>query len=420
VVKELLQRTFFRIVLILLGGCLLSTVVAVHAAEDSPSIVWSRTYAGIGMDSVQSVIQTRDGGFLLAGSSTLFGPSESVLCLAKLDALGNLLWNKTYLGTGNGLGQCVVQTGDGGFAVAGSFSGDFWLLKTDTNGSMQWNQTYHGTGVSMAHSLIQTSDEGFALAGATNFSSAGGGDECWLVKTDAAGNMQWNKTLYAGIANSLIQIDDGGYVVGCYGFVLLKANSSGDLQWSKSYGGEDKQNSYAVIQTSDGGYALGGWMWLRSDGGGPNIAIVKTDTEGNVVWNQTFGSGEAYSMTLTSDGGFAIAGVSLVKVDATGNLQWALNFPDNSATQAYSVIQTGDGDYSVAGSNAFAWLAKIGVVNASYTSQSPSSSPTASASPNPSSSMPELTFTAVLVLAAFITVAFFSKKFSGAHIKRKH
>lgn len=142
-------------------------------------------------------------------------------------------------------------------------------------------------------------------------------------------------------------------------------------------------------------------------GGGQNIAIVKTDAAGNLQWNQTYGAGEGYSMTKTSDGGFAIAGTKLVKTDAAGNMQWSLSFEgDNSTNQAYSVIQTSDGGYAVAGSYAYAWLAKINPVTSTNltaqpsrsssptpgstlpsSSQTPSTSPWYSLSPNPSSSL---------------------------------
>ena len=93
-----------------------------------------------------------------------------------------------------------------------------------------------------------------------------------------------------------------------------------------------QEKSLLVAQTSDGGYALGGWLWLRSNGGGTNIAIIKTDNAGNVVWTQTYGAGLGYSMTKTSDGGFEIAGTKLVKADAAGGEQWELSFESNSSS----------------------------------------------------------------------------------------
>jgi predicted secreted protein len=127
-------------------------------------------------------------------------------------------WSKTYGGTNANVAYALVQTSDGGYALAGytnSFGAggyDFWLVKTDSNGNMQWNKTYGGTGDDEAAALVQTTDGGYALAGYTNSFGAGGYD-FWLVKTDSNGNMQWNKT-YGGSGNDyasdLVRTSDGG------------------------------------------------------------------------------------------------------------------------------------------------------------------------------------------------------------------
>ena len=121
---------------------------------------------------------------------------------AKVSGTSVTEWSKTYGGTSSDQILSVVQTSDGGYALAGitdSFGAgnfDFWLVKTDSAGNQQWNKTYGGTNDDDALSIAQTSDGGYALAGYTN-SSGAGGDDCWLVKTDYAGNQQWSKT-YGG------------------------------------------------------------------------------------------------------------------------------------------------------------------------------------------------------------------------------
>ena len=126
--------------------------------------------------------------------------------------------------------------------------------------------------------------------------------------------------------NSVIKTSDGGYALAGFvnntpDYLLKKTNSIGDYQWSRTYGSQDKDVCYSVVQTAGGCYVLVGWMWLRSNGGGPNIAIVKTDAWGNAQWTNYYGGGEARFMTQTSDGGFAITGIKLVKADAAGNEQ---------------------------------------------------------------------------------------------------
>jgi hypothetical protein len=182
--------------------------------------------------------------------------------------------------------------------------------------------------------------------------------------------------LGGGDAISFIQTSDGGYaIVGGIGldYLLLKTNSTGGLQWLQTYGSPDKDFAYSVVQTRDGGYAVGGWMWLRSDGGGFNLAIVKTDASGTAQWTKYYGKGMGWTLTATSDGGFAVAGTSLVKVDADGNQEWSLSFqyPNVNETgavymnQGYFVTQTRDSGYAVAGTavvyrgQSLAWLAKV-------------------------------------------------------------
>jgi hypothetical protein len=336
---------------------------------------WNKTYGGPGWDYGRSVVQTSDGGYAIVGFTLLVG-SDLDAWLFKTDAGGNVLWNKTYGGPSNDRAHSVVQTSDGGYALAGytySFSTggalDFWLIKTDSAGNIVWSHTYGGAGHDCAYSMVQTSDGGYALAGETGSYGAGDGD-FYLVKTDTDGTMQWNMT-YGGTdydcANSMVQTDDGGYALagqtnsfgGTYDFWLVKTDANGDLLWNKTYrdpAGGNRAN--CVIQTSDGGYALTG---LQSYVG--QFVLVKTDASGNVEWNQTYGGPfgeEAFSVIQTSDRGYALAGETfsfgagesdfwLVKTDSAGNMQWNQTYGGPGRDRAYSVVQTSDGEYALAG-----------------------------------------------------------------------
>lgn len=410
-VKKLVLTIFFTA--LLLSGLALagsaygtsesfSTSSASDVSSTEWSITWNHTYVDSNLVEADSVIQTADGGFLLTGKTPFNAGSNTGngIALLKVDSSGNLQWNKTYEAVGNALSKWLIQTSDGAYALAGQYGGGFWLAKIEDTGNMQWNKTYIGEGFSWAVSLTQTSDGGYALTGQTNAtpsSSTGARGVIWLVKTDSLGNKQWNKTLGDGMVNSVIQTSDGEYALaGNIGsnlpdYLLIKTSSTGDMQWTKTYGSQDNDVAYTVVQTSDGGYALGGWMWLRSNGGGPNLAIVKTDTSGNEQWTKYFGAGFARCMVKTSDGDFALAGDKIVVVDAAGNEQWELSFGNSSMYQAYSVIETQDGGYAVAGANlgygstSNAWLAKI-------SSNSPLQSPT------PSPTVPEFAPTTALIL----------------------
>jgi hypothetical protein len=144
-----------------------------------------------------------------------------------------------------------------------------------------WSQTYGGTGGEVAYSLVETSDGGFALAGVS--SSFG----VWLVKTDSYGNMQWNKTYGGGTVHSLIQTSDGGYALAgeiiffstsAQDFYVVKTDADGNMQWNRTYGGEHTDIAYSLVETSDGGFAIAGHTgWLVHD-----FLLIKTDANGNM------------------------------------------------------------------------------------------------------------------------------------------
>ena len=358
------------------------------------ALAWNRTYGGAEWEVAKSVVQTSDRGYAIAGYTDSFGAGSWDMWLIKTDAAGNVQWNKTYGGTGYEEAYSVVQTFDGGYALAGetwsfeTVNPDFWLVKTDSTGNMQWNKTYGGTQGETAYSVIQTFDGGYALAGMATISIDD--KDFWLVKTDSAGNMQWNKT-YGGAgyeeAYSVVQTFDGGYALAGYnstGFGLppdlqwVKTDSAGNMQWIRTYGGAEWDFAYSVVQTFDGGYALAGGT--RSYGAGSwDMWLIKTDAAGNVQLNKTYGGAPddcAYSVAQTFDGGYAIAGYTvsysvgmddfwLVKTDSTGNMQWNQTYGGTPGETAYSVIQTFDGGYALAGTAAISiddedfWLVKV-------------------------------------------------------------
>lgn len=165
---------------------------------------WSRAYGGTSNDFAESVVQTVDGGYVIAGSTRSYGAGNDDFWLVKTDASGNAQWNKTYGGTEIEQDGSVVQTTDGGYAIAGwteSYGDNAWLVKTDVNGNAQWNKTYGGIGSCSARSLVQTVDGGYALAG---YSYGGGNMNFWLAKAEAESGLAWTDstvdtiTLYRG------------------------------------------------------------------------------------------------------------------------------------------------------------------------------------------------------------------------------
>jgi hypothetical protein len=200
--------------------------------------------------------------------------------------------------------------------------------------AMEWDTFYGAKSGLTGSQLIQTSDGGYAAAGNTRFNIT---NAFWLIKTDAKGNALWNQTYWAGS-------------------VMTRPNV---------VVGDNSANS--VVQTADGGYALAGHAWVHSadmHSSWTEALLVKTDSLGNIVWNQTFSEyASVYSIIQTSDGGLAFAGNAqrywswqawIVKLDASGNAEWNQTYPNRSGGgdgwTAYRLIETSDGGFALAGS----------------------------------------------------------------------
>jgi hypothetical protein len=243
--------------------------------DSSGNKTWDKTFGDTGDDLALSVQQTADGGYVLAGWTESYGAGAYDAWLIKTDSSGNKTWDKTFGGTSWEYISSVRQTADGGYVLSGetaSFGAggrDAWLIKTDPSGIKTWDRTFGGTSWDYASSVRQTSDGGYVLSGGTQ--SFGAGDyDAWLIKTDSSGNETWDKT-FGGTrddqAYSVQQTADGGYVlsghtvsygVGNEDAWLIKADSSGNKTWDKTFGGTFNEEAWSVQQTGDGGYVLAG------------------------------------------------------------------------------------------------------------------------------------------------------------------
>lgn len=330
------------------------------------------------MDYATAIKQTTDGGYIVTGYSDGSALGLEDIYLVRFSATGDTLWSKVFGGSNKDFGRSVVQTSDGSFAVCGEtqsfgvLKNDAFLMKTDANGSLLWAKTFGGAEQDYAYSLLQTSDGGFLLAGSTiSFGNAAGYEDVYLIKTDATGNVQWTKT-YGGsgddAAYNIQPTADGGYIITGeegsvqYGVLLMKINASGDSIWVKTvrgnYGG---YGGYDVKQTTDGGYILAGYT-SDSTFGSYDWFLVKTNSTGNVTWAKCFGSSsldEARSVVQCADGGFSIAGYTyvnsqysrmhLVKTNANGTLLWEKAYNSNYGNEGWKHIQTSDDGFAIAG-----------------------------------------------------------------------
>ncbi len=249
-----------------------------------------------------------------------------LLVSAVLAQVPDTLWTKTYGGSNDDSGRSIQVTKDGGCIIVGhtgSVNNDFdvYCIKTDRYGDTLWTRTYGGPDWDTGSSIEQCSDRGYIITGYTKSSGAGSNDVL-LIKIDSLGNLEWTKT-YGGPnedgASSVQQTMDGGYIItgetmsfGAqdYDVSIIKTDSVGNLLWLKTIGGSDCDGSQAIIQTYDGGYAIIGDT--KSYGRGwHDVYLIKTDIQGDTLWTRTYGGtnfdyGE--SIQQTKDRGFIIAG----------------------------------------------------------------------------------------------------------------
>ena len=296
---------------------------------------WDKRFGGTQDDLLSEIQQTREGGYILGGTSSSESGGDKTqnswggadFWVVKIDSLGNKEWDKRFGGMQREALSALVETADGGYLLAGESSSDsggnktqasfgvydFWVLKIDSLGNDLWDAQYGGTGSESVNAMIQTPDGGFVLAGSSSSGNDGdktqinqGGFDYWLVKIDSLGNKQWDKD-YGGTGDdyvySLILTSDGGYLVG------------GDSQ--SSLGGDKTENNIGAVEP-----------W-----------IIKTDSAGNKQWDKTILTNDVTDISnafQTKDGcyvisGFTSSGIGYYKSQEAWNYSsdyWIVKFCD--------------------------------------------------------------------------------------------
>ncbi|WP_440951761.1 FIMAH domain-containing protein [Methanococcoides sp. FTZ1] len=262
---------------------------------------------------------------------------------------------------------------------APKYSYNGWLIKTFENGTIEWDKIFDSGNSDDSINSVQISDGGYILAGKAGFKTYDG----WLIKTYANGTEEWNKRFdYGSCSIASAQLTPDGYILaGRYqqsfntpsDALLIKTFENGTEEWNMTFGGTGYDEAYSVQQTSDGGFVLAGYEQQYYSA--PYDAwLIKTDENGTEEWNMTFGgtgNDRAYSVQQTDDGGYIVAGYTtslgagdydawLIKTYENGTEEWNMTFGGTGNDHFYSVQLTSDGGYIVAGSNNDdAWLIKI-------------------------------------------------------------
>lgn len=354
-----------------------SRVLTVTGGGSSSECIgaWDKTFGGSDFDLARGVISTNGGGYMIVGygRTNIGGYWSQNVFMVKTDASGNKQWDKTFGGNEGDGAWSVIQTSDGGYALVGytqskgAGGADIWLIKTDSSGNLQWDRTFGGSQRDQAKDLIQTSDGGYVIVGYTESMGSGNGD-MYLIKTNSSGRLEWEKTFGgsgADGARSFASTSDGGYILAGYteskgagkwdGWVV-KVTSSGNLQWDKTFGGSEGEAFNSVVVSSSNSYVLAG-------GANTKTWLLKVDNSGNKQWEKKFdakGGGWAEDVFETSDNGYILAGIvdnkisgnrdmSLIKTDHLGNSEWNKAIGGSSTDEAYSATQSTDGKYILAG-----------------------------------------------------------------------
>jgi len=347
--------------------------------------IWAKIYGGVKSEGGRAVCSCPDGGFLVAGYTFSQGTGDSDLLIVKTDSKGDLEWSGTYGGAGTEYGNACICTADGylvtGYTTSfGSGAKDMYLLKLDKKGKEIWSRTFGGPSWDVGAAICETDAGDYLVCGYTQ-SFGMGEEDVYLVKTDKNGSEIWSRT-YGGerldMANSICLTEDGGFMIGATSgsfnpntsFFLIRSDAQGVEQWSRTYVAEGPHGHgfnwcNDMVSTVDGGVLLTGYSDCQDV---MDMHVIKTDSEGQVVWSRTLGNKPFYdygnSILEMPDGGCLVGGTTksvvgskdiynndiiIVRLDSEGNVLWEKSCGGSGADWASSVASAGDGEVVIAG-----------------------------------------------------------------------
>ena len=408
----------------------------------SQDILWEKSYGGKQADYLMDAVATADYGFILAGSSLSRKSGNKSqdnvgnldYWIWKMNEEGEMDWQKNLGGTGADFLQSIFLTRDGGFILAGTSNSekgfdkkedcrgqdDFWIIKLNAGGGEEWQKTIGGSGQEKLQSIYQTRDGGFILGGSSSsnksesslIDSKGqtsrgektensfGNLDYWVVKLDAKGKISWQKTIggiYYDELRSIEQTRDGGYILGGYSnspasgnktednigigdYWVVKLDIKGEIEWQKTIGGDKDDQFYVVHQTYDGGYLLGGNsnsgannFKSKGNGKGTDFWIVKLEEDGMIQWQETYDFGSIdilTSMVENKDHTILVGGLAkseteqtakkddkgindyiAMKISEKGENLWDTSVGSDGDDVLKKLIETRDGGYLLAGTS---------------------------------------------------------------------
>jgi len=339
------------------------------------SIKFKESIGGVTPDYGYGAKQTYDNGYIAVGSTASFSYGETDVYVVRTDSNGFVLWPQRHFGTPFvDVGRSVEETKDSSLIITGFTNGnlangyDVLLLRLDKWGDSLWWKTYGGTGWDFAYSVHQTFDRGFIIAGGT-YSYGVGGEDFWLIKTDANGDTMWTKT-YGGTkddeARSVRQTSDSGYIlVGTtksFGdttgdIYVVKTKANGDTLWTKKYGGSKEDDGTDIVTCKNGGYALCGRSYSFPVKGS-KMYLIRIKSNGDTLYsniaNYVYPKDTVYEslegIVELPNGYFSSIGVYFGQYSASGNGNGYMYVTDSvfnwKAGNTYGTIG-GEGCYSL-------------------------------------------------------------------------
>jgi hypothetical protein len=271
------------------------------------------------------VNQTSDGGFIIAGETQSYGAGITDVYLVRVNSKGDTVWTRTYGGIQSDCGNSVLQTSDGDFVTTGYIDKKVCLIRTNSNGVNTWTKLYSVRPVytiQSGFSVLQANDDGFMITGEA---------VCF-----------------------------GPFL---YDAFMIRTNTGGDTLWTKIYGGINSDCGNSVVKTNDGGFIVSGWTSSFSSGD-KDVYAVHTNATGDTVWTKTYGKTvsdeEGNSVHQTNDGGFVFTGASnlkgifnkdvyLIRTNAKGDTLWTKTYGGDSLDQGFCVDQTSDNGFIITG-----------------------------------------------------------------------
>lgn len=418
-----MNKLFFSIVINLLFVSLFSQ-----------DILWEKTIGGDKSDYLYDIKPTPDFGFILAGSSLSDKSGNKGdekqgdldYFLWKMDEHGKEEWQRSFGGSGSDHLYCVNLTREGGYILGGSSNSpksgdkgdenfgfdDFWVIKLNPAGEEEWQFTLGGKGMDILLSIQQTSDKGYILGGTSDSSSvpsysldltpyakseaSRGSMDFWVVKISEAGELEWQKTIggkYYDVLRSIHQTQDNGYILGGYSnsmasgeksednhagdYWIVKLNEEGIIEWDKTIGGDKDDELFTLFSTKNG-YLLGGSsnsgiskQKQVSNINGTDWWIVQIDEQGDIQWQKTYDISKndlLVDITPSPDGNYLLSGYAkterhnefedegiedyyIIKIDTEGKELWRKSIGGKGSDRLQGTTKTRDGGYILAGTS---------------------------------------------------------------------